>query len=79
LALLLSLRIAAVQKTNAQLRTEMASNFPDNTVGAITPAGVRAFMSDFINSANVAELLDTMRPLSRAKLLYWNTLVLLSH
>lgn len=38
------------QKTKAQLNTEVSTTFPDNIVGAITPAGVRIFQSDVINS-----------------------------
>ncbi len=38
------------QKTKAQLSTEIGTTFPDNTAGQITPAGVRAFQNDVINS-----------------------------
>lgn len=38
------------QKTKAQLLTDLASNFPDNTVGAITAAIYRGFITDFLDS-----------------------------
>jgi hypothetical protein len=41
---------ALAQKTKAQLQTEVNTTFPDNTTGQITPAGVRAFENDLINS-----------------------------
>lgn len=41
---------AFAQKTKAQLNTEITTTFPDNTVGAITPLGVRTYEADVINS-----------------------------
>lgn len=41
---------ALAQKTKAQLTTEVGTTFPDNTVGAITPSGVRTFQTDVLNS-----------------------------
>lgn len=38
------------QKTKAVLNAEVASSFPDNTVGAITPLNLRTVTSDIINS-----------------------------
>jgi hypothetical protein len=38
------------QKTKAQLNTEITTNFPDNTVGLITPAIARTTFIDFLNS-----------------------------
>jgi Chaperone of endosialidase len=41
---------AHAQKTKAQLNTEITTNFPDNTVGLITPAIARTTFIDFLNS-----------------------------
>lgn len=41
---------AQAQKTKAQLNTEITTTFPDNTVGAITPTGLRLVSSDITNS-----------------------------
>lgn len=41
---------ALAQKTKAQLTTEIGTTYPDNTVGSITPAGVRAYETDVLNS-----------------------------
>lgn len=41
---------AVAQSTKAQINTEITTTFIDNTVGAITPAGLRAVTSDIINS-----------------------------
>lgn len=38
-------------KTAAQLTAENAANFADNTIGAITPALLRAFEQDMIDTA----------------------------
>lgn len=38
------------QKTKAELSAEVITTFPDNATGLITPAGVRAFQNDLINS-----------------------------
>lgn len=52
-ALILGLALpphAFAQKTKAQLSTEITTNFPDNTSGAITPAILRTTISDIISS-----------------------------
>jgi hypothetical protein len=41
---------AQAQKTKAQLNTEITTTFPDNTVGQITPTGLRLVSSDIANS-----------------------------
>ncbi|TCU73943.1 hypothetical protein EDE08_10429 [Bradyrhizobium sp. R2.2-H] len=41
---------AHAQKTKAELSAEVSTTFPDNTAGQITPAGMRAFQNDLINS-----------------------------
>lgn len=41
---------AHAQKTKAQLNAEVAANFPDNTIGAITPAILRTTTNDVIAS-----------------------------
>ncbi len=38
------------QKTKAQLNSEITTNYPDNSVGAITPAILRTTTSDIVNS-----------------------------
>lgn len=50
LAFLLAAPAAHAQSTKAQLNTEITATFIDNTVGAITPAGLRAVTSDIVNS-----------------------------
>jgi hypothetical protein len=52
-ALLLALSIVpagATQKTTSQLTTDNTTNFPDNRTGAITPAVLRNFHKDVIDS-----------------------------
>lgn len=41
---------ACAQKTGAQLNTEIGVQFPDNSVGAITPSILRTVTSDIVNS-----------------------------
>ncbi|MDE1907100.1 MAG: hypothetical protein KGH75_11690 [Rhodospirillales bacterium] len=41
---------ALAQKTKAQLTTEIGTTYPDNTVGSITPLGVRTYETDVLNS-----------------------------
>lgn len=41
---------AHAQKTKAELSAEVSTTFPDNTVGQITPTGMRTFQNDLINS-----------------------------
>lgn len=41
---------AFAQKTKAQLTTEIGTTYPDNTIGSITPAGVRTYETDVLNS-----------------------------
>jgi len=41
---------AQAQKTKAQLNSEITTNLPDNTVGQITPQGMRAVALDTVNS-----------------------------
>lgn len=50
LALLCAVSPAYAQKTKAQLSQEITLTLPDNTQGAITPAGVRGLQNDIINS-----------------------------
>ncbi|MBW5438610.1 hypothetical protein FXB41_28760 [Bradyrhizobium canariense] len=38
------------QNTKAQINTQITTNFPDNTVGQITPQGLRAVTSNIVNS-----------------------------
>src|SRR4030081_1499482 len=38
------------QKTKAQINSEITTNFPDNTVGQITPQGLRNVTNDIVNS-----------------------------
>lgn len=42
--------LAHAQKTPAQLQTEISTNFPDNSINAITPALLRAPISDIVSS-----------------------------
>lgn len=41
---------AHAQKTKSQLTTEINTNFPDNTTGAITPAILRTTTTDIVNN-----------------------------
>lgn len=50
LALLMFVAPATAQSTKPQLNTEVSTNFPDNTTGAITPAILRTTVNDFISS-----------------------------
>jgi hypothetical protein len=49
-ALLLGAGPSLAQSTKAQINTEITTTFIDNTVGAITPTGLRAVTSDIVNS-----------------------------
>lgn len=50
LACVLAASTAHAQSTKAQINTEITTTFPDNTVGAITPAGLRTVTADIVNS-----------------------------
>lgn len=50
LALLCLLAPAHAQKTKSVLTTEINTNWPDNTAGAITPALLRSTVLDIVNS-----------------------------
>jgi hypothetical protein len=50
LFLLLAVYPAQAQKTKAALITEIGTNWPDNTTGAITPALLRSTVTDIVNS-----------------------------
>lgn len=50
LACVLGATAAHAQSTKAQINTEITTTLPDNTVGGITPAGLRAVTSDIVNS-----------------------------
>lgn len=41
---------AQAQKTKAQLNAEITANYPDNSVGAITPSILRTVTADIVNS-----------------------------
>lgn len=50
LACVLGATAGHTQSTKAQLNTAITTTFIDNTVGAITPAGLRSVTSDIVNS-----------------------------
>lgn len=50
LSALLALSPAYAQQTKSQLNTEVSTNYPDNTTGAITPAILRSTTNDIIAS-----------------------------
>ncbi len=50
LACVLAASPALAQSTKVQLNTAITTTFPDNNVGAITPAGLRSVTSDIVNS-----------------------------
>ena len=50
LACVLGATAAHAQSTKAQLNTDITTNFPDNNVGAITPAGLRLVTSGIVDS-----------------------------
>lgn len=54
------------QKTKTQLNTEIDTNFPDNTSGAITPLKLRTVTKDMVSS-----WLDYLNCTSQGGLIYW--------
>lgn len=59
LALATAPAFAQTSKTKAVVTTEIGQDFPDNSTGAITPAGVRSFLTDVVNSYGQWPLVNT--------------------